>query len=414
MRRRPIHFAFLSCFLFLPVLILSSCGESEPPKAVALPGMTKLWDFDSVNALGFSLIGDTAFSQEFAKTGNYTGQLVAYDLTKQQVGFRQAYTEPTTDGATLARRGDDYNSQEVVGSSDGFIARYLDGKGPAIQAFDHQGKRIKIVRQPDTDDSYFELQKITLSGDLVLVATLYHLYAYSLKDLLNAGTTSIPLWQKDYLATRDGYYNLSAVQVDAATGMIYTLSYDKKDPSDKHLFLNAIKPDGMNLWQKEVKTTTIGGAGMTASGGTIVVFPRDSFMTRYDADGNVIWKKSNLCSPNGDYGIQYAQISGNGNTLLDSPGGNAELCAFNLDDGSRKWTFDSQGAGFINKFALVNGVLYACNGRLYAIDSETGSVLAQQGVDAAAELGGGTVLYDAPRNQLLIWASKLWAYRPIR
>ncbi len=414
MTRKRTHLTALACVLLLPTLAFSSCGGSSPSVVTAPPGITKLWEFDSVNALGFSLIGDTVFSQEFAKTGNYTGQLVGYDLPSRQIRFRQPYMEATTDSATMAHRGDAYSFQNVIGGSDGFVSRFVDDGGPAIQSFDPQGKQIKIVRQPDTDDGYFELQGLTRSGDLVLVATKYHLYAYSLKDLLNAQTNSVPLWQKDYLTTRDNYYNLSNVKVDAVTGLIYTLSYDQKDPNNKHLFLTAMKPDGTDLWKKEVETTANGrsGARLTVDNGTLLVFPHDSFMTRYDANGNILWKKSNLCSPNGDYGIQYAQIDGN--TLLDSPNGSAELCAFNLTDGTRKWTFDSKGAGFINQFALVNGVLYASNGTLYALDTETGNVLAKQGVDASAELGGGTVLYDAPRNQLLIWASKLWAYKPIR
>lgn len=404
-------------FILIP-FILSSCNNTEVGAISKIPSVEKLWEYDSVNALGFSLVGNTVFSQEFAKTGNYTGQLLGYDLTNQKLNFRVPYTESTDKQDVLFRRGNDYVSQDVVGKDGVQISRYLDGRGPAIQVFGIDGKVTKIVRQIDVDDGYFGLQKIQILDDLVLVSTKYHLYAYSFSDLKNPSVVSNPIWIKDYVYVHDGFYNLSAVSTDDVKKIIYTLSYDIRDKSNEHLYLKAFQKDGSEIWAKDVyeggykNASGRHGARLTAKDGNVIVFRSESTMASFDSQGNKIWDTSSLCQENGAYQAEYAQIS-RGMIFL-SPGGSSALCAFNLGDGSRKWVFDPKGAGFINRFSIVNNVLYACNSVLYALDTETGRVLAQTGVGASAELGGGTVLYDAPRNQLLIWADKLWAYRPIK
>ncbi|ULH15523.1 PQQ-like beta-propeller repeat protein [Deinococcus sp. KNUC1210] len=392
---------------------LVACGTSTRPPST-LPAIEKLFTVDSTNADGFSLAGDVVFSQEYTRAAGYTGVLNGYDLTTGQVRLRLLYTDQLPGTREMVVAGDRYGPQEVIAGSGVYVSRYLDDGGAAIRVTSQDGTRVQIVRLPKAKESYFSLQQMTVLGDLLLVPTIHAVYAYSLSELAGFSGTPTPRWQHEFTPPADGSYTVSDVQVDAVTGQTYVLNYVELSRENVRLFLHAYRQDGTEIWQQEVTgpAPLYLGAKMTVGEGRIVVFQGAGRMAAFDSAGTAVWKASSLCQENGDQNSTYAQIQQH--TIFFSPGGSSALCAFNLTDGTRKWTFDPNGAGFMNRFVVVRGVLYDSNGTLYALDTATGNVLAKTGVDPSAELGGGTVLYDQPRNQLLVWADKLWAFKPIR
>jgi outer membrane protein assembly factor BamB len=87
-----------------------------------------------------------------------------------------------------------------------------------------------------------------------------------------------------------------------------------------------------------------------------------------------------------------------------------------LKTGQKKWDFQAPvGGTFANKPLFLNGVIYAANPYVYALDAESGQLLAQSATkDDFLYDKIGTVHYDSKRNQLLVWGAKIYSYKPLR
>jgi len=92
--------------------------------------------------------------------------------------------------------------------------------------------------------------------------------------------------------------------------------------------------------------------------------------------------------------------------IFASPAGGTCLLAFDFQTGKKLWTFASP-------MTYLNGVLYASNTYLWALEESSGKVL---GVSANFLEGtsGQTVHYDAKRNQLLLWGDEPTSFKPVR
>ncbi|MFK7604073.1 PQQ-binding-like beta-propeller repeat protein [Deinococcus sp. SM5_A1] len=101
--------------------------------------------------------------------------------------------------------------------------------------------------------------------------------------------------------------------------------------------------------------------------------------------------------------------------IFMGPWGGTCVLAYHADTGKLAWVFNApNGVTFDTKPLYLNGVVYASNSKLWALDAETGQVLAQ----AKDDLGDNTgtpLAFDPLQNQILHWGSTgMFAYKPLK
>jgi len=101
--------------------------------------------------------------------------------------------------------------------------------------------------------------------------------------------------------------------------------------------------------------------------------------------------------------------------LLAMPFGDGCFSAWDTETGKMRWNFDSPNQfTFANKPLLVNNVLYAANQYMWALDFDTGKILAISEKNSDTQGETGTPQYDAASNQIILWGRELQFYKPLK
>lgn len=137
----------------------------------------------------------------------------------------------------------------------------------------------------------------------------------------------------------------------------------------------------------------------------------------FDLQGRQVWKADSVICPNGS-STGFLEMHTDGQLAYPVPDGDACQSAYDLRDGSLKWTFyppRENSATFANTPIFVRGVMYMTNGYLFAVDTGTGKLLARSQPHLSGSQGmGGSPLYDPVNDQVLVWGDDLVAFKPIR
>jgi|GEM_PF-2491775 len=97
------------------------------------------------------------------------------------------------------------------------------------------------------------------------------------------------------------------------------------------------------------------------------------------------------------------------------PFGDGCFSAWDTETGKMRWNFDSPNQfTFANKPLLVNNVLYAANQYMWALDFDTGKILAISEKNSDTQGETGTPQYDAASNQIILWGRELQFYKPLK
>ncbi len=149
----------------------------------------------------------------------------------------------------------------------------------------------------------------------------------------------------------------------------------------------------------------------TSGGGLLEAFDTATGSPRWDGK-NGRWPSFNNCKYGQAGFANYVRIDDG--IIFVSLDGETCFSAFSLENGASLWVFDSpNGLTFGSDPLYLNGVLYATNARLWAIDARTGKALGV-GMRVGHTQLTANVQYSPARNELYVWGDEIAAYRPVR
>ncbi len=210
----------------------------------------------------------------------------------------------------------------------------------------------------------------------MILADGARLYAYDAASL----TTDTPVlrWQKLVNTAQTSSVQIKGLEADA----------------DGNLYLGTITnevisytPSGTQRWKVSTTTSPYYGHApfsMVLDSGRLFVESQDEGLQAYDlATGRTLWDRPadllKAC-PGAPTSTASYLVAGGGKVYAGLFGGDC-LPAYNEADGSLAWSFTpAYRQTFLSRPTYVNGVLYATNGRTYALGHGDGS---------AAGAGGG-------------------------
>lgn len=289
-----------------------------------------------------------------------------------------------------------------------------------LYLINQEGQQVKYVPFPDNMESYLDYsgRSFQARDNQLYVPIADALLIYSVDKLVGSGTDIQPLW-KVVFHNEESVGDLNSFAVDPKTGTVFVSGIaDTKPPEEFRTLLQAYTPQGQKLWEKtliSVPQMPVPRATLGAGDGKVVlVLDAWAELTAYDTQGNPIWKNPPFYCPNGNTNL-YAFVHVQDGIVMPIPYGDSCMSAWDLDTGKKKWVFDAPNyATFANRPVILNGVVYTANTYLWALDKETGKVLGRSQELPRAQGETGTVLYDAKRNQLLVWGDSLWAFKPLQ
>lgn len=295
-----------------------------------------------------------------------------------------------------------------------FIVRHPDG----IDVIDEvTGRVLKTVTYPKGVVEFQSRDETYVDRGRFFIHTVNDLLAYDLDQLLGSEANAKPVFYHQIERIMD----MAVEPSSGAVAVVHGLNFDAlPEGSEYPTYLSVFDRSGNLLWRKTIrlqkppgpKQSTPGRVG--AGNGRIVALASPGDTIAFDVAGNELWRNPAFFCPSGGGTTFYRSVSVEDNLVMLSPSGDNCISGWDARTGERKWVLDAKVNTFDNRPLLLNGVVYASNTFLWAWDAETGEVLGRSGRLLKAQGLPGTVKYHAKRNQLLIWADQIWAFKPLR
>lgn len=387
---------------FLPIsitlLIVSACSLSSTTPYTSYP---VAWNYSGLYGADVpALLGDFILSNILNTDQTDVSKRQAFDLENRAL----AWEYPR-----------DFSGNHSIYLQDTAI---ISGK-TGLYLLNQQGQQIKYVPFPDNMASYLSYSGLwfQIHNNQLYVPIDDALLVYSIDELLGSNQDVQPLW-KVVFHSEEAAGDLNSFAVDPKTGTVFVSGIvDSTPPDNFRTLLQAYTPQGQKLWEKTLisgERLPVPRATLGAGDGRVVLL-LDAWaeLMAYDIQGNLLWKNPPFYCPNGNTNL-YTFVYVQEGIVMPIPLGDSCLSAWELGTGKKKWVFDAKNYTFANRPLILNGVVYSANTYLWALDKETGKVLGRSQELPRAQGPSGTVLYDAKRNQLLIWGDQIWAFKPLR
>jgi outer membrane protein assembly factor BamB len=177
---------------------------------------------------------------------------------------------------------------------------------------------------------------------------------------------------------------------------------------------------GETIWRQLTPYPENRGAfSMRVSRNGLYVMATDHSMRAFDSKtGQILWAKIENDTWRDDCKGALTDITNflvTEDTLYTSPLSGRCVWAVNLKDGQIKWTMNAakfnEGYGFGGIPLLVNGVIYAMNHRLWAIDAQTGEVL---GLSKEADEHWVVTNPQYINGEIIAWGRIATGFKPVR
>lgn len=373
-------------------LLLTACQSTDVDTPAPTPGVSTLkvnWHYDNPEwyMIGYSaLFDDLYFKPGKVKAYNVHTQKPAFELPLTTDSLRTSYAE--LDGNILVF---DKDNQLSVVSRDGTI--------------------LNTIKTGNTSVTIHNVGPfVTDTG--VYVALGKTLYKYNRSDLLKPGAQPAWTWEPKL----QNYGFIAALNV-VSDDEIYVATR-----SDDYNHLISLKADRTERWNINLNPGNPPDQSSTAIaeiyGDTVITHASTYGVQAYDrATGKEVWAKA----PNLD---DHCELGGVGfamqaviedDKIFVAPYANKCVMALNAKTGQFLWSFNSPyRSSFGNKVLYLNDVVYATNGRLWALDADTGKLLAQANEDLKPN-EGTPLTYDPVRNQILTWGGTgVSSYQPLK
>ena len=380
---------------FLPAALLiaalTACSPDPAPPGVNgntgnLPTLTRLWSLAEPKTLGqTTLAGDLLLGGR--------PQLTAIDIRAHKVAFNLPLEIDTIRTSFTAL-------------SDQLIA--LTGiRDDTLTIFSKSGQVVNTVKLPGG-----MRQGINQLGPIVVGTSLYVvsgpvLYKFRTADLLRSDAQ--PVWTRSYPG-----YSLASLLVPDEDHIVVSVN------AEVSRSMVALNGQGQQRWTVDVAPAT-----QTVSSAYILSSYKDLVIAHAGAAGLQAYKletgvkawadfpNTDICP--GGHSISTSNLTIAADKIYMGPSGGTCVQAYQADTGKLAWVFNAPNdVTFDTKPLYLNGVVYASNNVLWALDAETGKALAQA-PDEVGDNTGMPLAYDPVDNQLLHWGSTgVFAYRPLR
>ena len=387
-KRIPLQNVGLSLTFTLFLISLTGCElMGTKPFSDRTP---ILWDvslsgFGEVERVDSLLLGMADLATE--------DRLVAVDLDNRDIAWKSDVVNFQSGRLVTASKGD-YIYAQII-QAEGF---YIYTK---------RGELISHVRFPDPFESRSLSIHPTIDSNKLYISNGRHLYAYDLTDPVNPSL----VWKISY------DYDFKTMTVDNEGNLFVSMATTK----DLDVALKQLNPvDGSVIWQASTRTEeesvlqrsaytleVDGGKLFAIAFGTVQAFSKET--------GERLWVSELLrCSSDGIQSI-YAMELAEGNAYIAPAGGS---CVFGVDltDGNILWMHNAKVVpsawfSYGGKPKYYNGVVYATNSYLWALDAQTGEVLSLSKIQD--RLATQTYIQEY-NGEILVWGEKLRAYKPVR
>lgn len=376
---------FLS-LLLLTAPLLSSCGStptSDPLSGIAR--LTTLWAQSTPPVKGqLYLSGDQLFAGGKLKAFNLVSRSMSFTLAPEVDYLRSSYA---TVGDVLV---------VVTGASRDTLT-VIDRDGRILNSFSLPGGRL---------DSGYQVGPY-VAGNSVYLVSGPRLFKFRSADLLSP--TATPVWIKAYPGL--GLASLLVENEDR----VYVATHD-----DASRDLVALDGNGIERWRipfsNDPKSLSTAFAMEINNDMLIAQISYRGLQAFKTSTGAAVWAQPqsiNIC-PGGEAASSFNMTVAAGKVFMGPFGGSCVL-AFDATTGEKAWVFDAPNrATFDSKPIYVNGVVYAFNSRLWALDAQTGAALGVSAEELGASLAA-PVVHDPTRNQVVTWDwSGLHAFRPLK
>lgn len=377
--------------VFLVGLALTACSSQTPNSgtgpgaAFDLPPLTLRWSLPEPKAQGYvDLVGDLLLGRD---------QLTAVDIRARKLAFTLPLAVDSQ-RTNFARLGENYVA--------------LTGKSADIlTVFDKMGLVLNTVSVPGGSRQSLHQLGPTITGSSLYVVSGVTLYKYKTADLLKSDAQ--PVWIRKY----PGYGLAGLVVQDEDHLFVSTNASTSRQ-------LIALNGQGVQRWVVDVAPVDLQGGSAFILGlykDTIIAQAGVAGLQAYKLDtGEKAWKEFpdiNVC-PGGQANIAFRMTIADDKVFLGPWGGTCVL-AFHAATGKLAWVFDAPNHITFDTTPLyLNGVVYATNSRLWALDAETGKALAV-GRENLDDNLGSPLAYDPVENQVLEWGSTgVFAYQPLK
>lgn len=399
-------------FMTLSTILLAACSGNPPSEPGSSPpaGVSRLvpaWQLQQPGRGASALVHGLLLTDSLdTSVKDEVKSIAAVDVATHRLAWNVLPTPGRVDGG---RPSFTHLGPNILTVLIDRPVMYGDWTG-RLAFYSPQGTLLRTIPLPNTYVITSTNVGPRVVGDQLLVADGAHLYAYDAASL----STDAPVlrWQK--------------LINTAQTSSVQIMGLDA-DP-DGNLYIGTITnevisytSEGKQRWK--VSTTTSPNYGhapfsLILDNGRLFVESQDEGLQAYDlATGKTLWDKPadllKACPGAPTSTARYLEAGG-GKVYAGLFGGDC-LPAYNQADGSLAWSFiPTYRQTFLSRPTYVNGVLYATNGRTYALDTATGNLLAQGTEDIPA--AAGTYLpYDPVRGEVYVWGGQmLYAYKTLR
>ena len=277
-----------------------------------------------------------------------------------------------------------------------------------LTVFSSTGQVLSSVKLPGGTHEGLHNIGPTVAGASLYVISGPILYKFRTADLLRSDAQ--PVWTRTYSG-----YALALLLVPDEDHIV--VSVNDVDVSRRLVALNG---HGQQRWTVDVAPAT-----QTVSSAYILSSCKDLVIAHAGAAGLQAYKletgakawadfpNTDICP--GGHSISTANLTIAADKIYMGPSGGTCVQAYQADTGKLAWVFNaSNDVTFNTKPLYLNGVVYASNNILWALDAETGKALAQA-PDEVGDNTGSPLAYDPVDNQILHWGTTgVFAYRPLK
>ncbi|MDV6376179.1 PQQ-binding-like beta-propeller repeat protein [Deinococcus arenicola] len=375
----------------LLIAALTSCDSTStstlPGSGPALPSLTRLWSLPKPTTLGQTTLVDNLMLGS-------TPNLTAIDVQAHRVAF------------TIPLKID-YGRTTITSLGDHLVA--LTGAGQdSLTVLSRTGQVLNTFKLlAGTGIGLNSLGPVVVGTSLYVVSGI-SLYKFNTADLLRPDAQ--PMWVRTYTGLA-----LSSLLVADEDHIVVAVNN-----ADVSRQLVALDGQGQQRWALDVAPST-----QVASSAYILNSYKDLVIAHAGSAGLQAYKLStgarawdvfpntDICP--GGHAIQSFNLTIAADKIFMGPWGGTCVLAYHADNGKLAWVFDApNNITFDTKPLYLNGVVYASNSRLWALDAETGKPLAQA-TDDLNDNTGTPLAFDPIQNQILHWGlSGIFAYRPLK
>jgi outer membrane protein assembly factor BamB len=289
------------------------------------------------------------------------------------------------------------------------VAYYMVPNGN-LEVHDLETGKILESVPPPTDITF---KTAGLGAYLKIVANKLILNSEKILIVYDVSIPSKPkqLWVRQPESGED--INLRAT--DADNSLVYVAAASSKYNS----YVTALNAEtGEVRWRQAtpysenrgVLTIRVSGNGLYALGSDDTLRAFDTKTGQSLWTNNDVWRDE--CKGTATDATEFTITA---DTLYTSPRSGQCVWAINLKDGQIKWAMNAGKYGDPYSFGgmplLVNGVIYAMNGRVWAIDAQTGEVLG-----LSKEIDKGWVVTNPQflNGEIIAWGRIATGFKPIR